>query len=331
MASTTVAAWPLAVLETLNGYGVDGPDLLAQAGLDLAVLRANPGGRVPTVAMTRLWALATEQSGDPAMGLQVGKTSLPMHLRVMGLLIQTAPTLGHILEMAVRYQRLISTGVTVRLQQRPDAVGLEICCLPDVVLHPASIDAFVAAHVSNLRRLSPEGGVQQVMLQRSAPADAGPWRQILGCPVTFEQPGNIVWHHRDRLAAPLLLGDAGLWRQHETLARQELAALDATPPLIQTLQGLLRAQGDALPGLAELAAAVAMSERSLRRRLAELGSGYRQLVDAWRSERAGQLVRGGESLAEVAHRLGFSDASNFSKAFRRWYGMSPDTYRQQDD
>lgn len=331
MASTTVAAWPLAVLETLNGYGVDGPDLLAQAGLDLAVLRANPGGRVPTVAMTRLWALATEQSGDPAMGLQVGKTSLPMHLRVMGLLIQTAPTLGHILEMAVRYQRLISTGVTVRLQQRPDAVGLEICCLPDVVLHPASIDAFVAAHVSNLRRLSPEGGVQQVMLQRSAPADAAPWSQILGCPVTFDQPGNIVWHHRDRLAAPLLLGDAGLWRQHETLARQELAALDATPPLIQTLQGLLRAQGDALPGLAELAAAVAMSERSLRRRLAELGSGYRQLVDAWRSERAGQLVRGGESLAEVAHRLGFSDASNFSKAFRRWYGMSPDTYRQQDD
>lgn len=331
MASTTVAAWPLAVLETLNGYGVDGPDLLAQAGLDLAVLRANPGGRVPTVAMTRLWALATEQSGDPAMGLQVGKTSLPMHLRVMGLLIQTAPTLGHILETAVRYQRLISTGVTVRLQQRPDAVGLEICCLPDVVLHPASIDAFVAAHVSNLRRLSPEGGVQQVMLQRAAPADAAPWRQILGCPVTFEQPGNIVWHHRDRLVAPLLLGDAGLWRQHETLARQELAALDATPPLIQTLQGLLRAQGDALPGLAELAAAVAMSERSLRRRLAELGSGYRQLVDAWRSERAGQLVRGGESLAEVAHRLGFSDASNFSKAFRRWYGMSPDTYRQQDD
>ncbi len=331
MASTTVAAWPLAVLETLNGYGVDGPTLLAQAGLDLAVLRANPGGRVPTDAMTRLWALATEQSDDPAMGLQVGKTSLPMHLRVMGLLIQTAPTLGHILEMAVRYQRLISTGVTVRLQQRPDAVGLEICCLPDVILHPASIDAFVAAHVSNLRRLSPEGGVQQVMLQRSAPADAAPWRQILGCPVTFDQPGNIVWHHRDRLAAPLLLGDAGLWRQHETLARQELAALDATPPLIQTLQGLLRANGDALPGLAELAAAVAMSERSLRRRLAELGSGYRQLVDAWRSERAGQLVRGGESLAEVAHRLGFSDASNFSKAFRRWYGVSPDTYRQQDD
>ncbi len=37
-----------------------------------------------------------------------------------------------------------------------------------------------------------------------------------------------------------------------------------------------------------------------------------------------------ESINEVAHRLGFSDASNFSKAFRRWYGMSPDSYRQQD-
>ena len=85
-----------------------------------------------------------------------------------------------------------------------------------------------------------------------------------------------------------------------------------------------------MPGLAALAAAVSMSERSLRRRLSELGSGYRQLVDGWRAERAAQLVRGGDSLAEVAHRLGFSDASNFSKAFRRWYGVSPDTFRQQD-
>ena len=330
MASTTVAAWPLAVLETLNGYGMDGVALIREAGLDLDALKANPGGRVPTAAMTRLWTLAAERSGEPAIGLQVGKTSLPMHLRVMGLLIQTAPTIGHILDVAVRYQRLISTGVIVRLQQRPEAVGLEICCLPDVVLHPASIDAFVAAHVGNLRRLYPEGGVSQVTLQRTAPASAAAWQAVLGCPVLFQQQGNIVWHSRECLQQPLLLGDAGLWHQHEQLASKELEALDATPPLILTLQGLLRAQGDAVPGLAALAAAVSMSERSLRRRLSELGSGYRQLVDGWRAERAAQLVRGGDSLAEVAHRLGFSDASNFSKAFRRWYGVSPDTFRQQD-
>ena len=245
--STTVAAWPLAVLETLNGYGVNGPVLLKEAGLDLDALRANPGGRVPTDAMTRLWTLATERSGDPTIGLRVGSTSLPMHLRVMGLLIQTAPTIGHILDVAVRYQRLISTGVTVRLQQRPDAVGLEICCLPDVALHPASIDAFVAAHVGNLRRLSPEGGVCQVMLQRPPLADTTPWVKALGCPVLFRQHGNIVWHHRDCLDRPLLLGDAGLWRQHEQLASKELEALDATPPLLLTLQGVLRAHGDARP------------------------------------------------------------------------------------
>ena len=83
MASTTVAAWPLAVLETLNGYGVDGVALIREAGLDLDALKANPGGRVPTAAMTRLWTLTAERSGEPAIGLQVGKTSLPMHLRVM--------------------------------------------------------------------------------------------------------------------------------------------------------------------------------------------------------------------------------------------------------
>ena len=67
----------------------------------------------------------------------------------------------------------------------------------------------------------------------------------------------------------------------------------------------------------DLAAAVNLSERSLRRHLAEAGSGYRRLIEEHSAERAAALLRSSErSVAEVADQLGFSDASNFSKAFK---------------
>lgn len=329
--ASTVAAWPLAVMNTLDSRGFAGAELLREAGLDLDTLRANPGGRVPTYLMTRLWSLATERSDDPAMGLWVGRSAMPMHVRVIGLLIQTAPTLGHILEVAERFQRLITTGVTLRLVHQPDRIGLEICELPGIALHPASIDAFIAAHVSNLRRLVGPAAVQQVDLKRQRPKLVQPWQHVLGCDVSFAQPSNVIWHQRAVLDTPLALGDAGLWREHEQLAQRELAALDASPALVQDILGLLRAHGDRLPTQAELASGLAMSERSLRRRLAELGSGYRQLADLWRAERAAQLLRSGLRAAEVADRLGFSDASSFSKAFRRWHGVSPEGFRQQPE
>lgn len=327
--SSTVAAWPLAVMNTLNNRGLDGARVLAQAGLELAELRGNPGGRVSTDLMTRLWTLASEASVDPAIGLWVGRSAMPMHVRVMGLLIQTAPTLGHILQVAERFQRLITTGVTLRLLYQPDRVGLEICELPSVALHPASIDAFVSAHVSNLRRLAAGEGVQQVDLKCPAPADSGPWQQVLGCTVCFDKQSNVIWHQRAAIDWPLALGDVALWREHEQLAQRELAELDTTPALIQDVRGVLRISGDTAPTQAELAAKLAMSERSLRRRLAELGSGYRQLVDLCRAERAAQLVLSGLRSAEVAHLLGFSDASSFGKAFRRWYGTTPEAYRHK--
>ena len=88
--ATTVAAWPLALLDTLAEAGVDAPALLQEAGLQETAL-ADPGGRVPVTAMSRLWAAAERLSGDPAVGLRVGARAQPMHLRILGLLVQTAP------------------------------------------------------------------------------------------------------------------------------------------------------------------------------------------------------------------------------------------------
>ncbi|MCC4307580.1 AraC family transcriptional regulator [Alcanivorax marinus] len=327
--ATTVAAWPLALVGTLERGGVSAAALLEAAGLEPALLGTEPGGRVPVDAMSRLWTAAERLSGDPAIGLRVGQVAQPMHLRLLGLLVQTAPTLDRVLDLVVRFQALISTSVTVSRLHRPGAEGLAIQPLPGEPVHACALDAFVAVHVKHLQRVARPGVVRDIELSRPRPTAAGLWGERLGVEVRFGAGRNVIWHDAGGLRDPLPLGDAALCRQHEQLAEQALAELDRAPPLIRTLRGLLRLRADNPPSLAELAASVNLSERSLRRHLADAGSGYRKLIEEQRAEQAADwLRRDGLPVGEVARRLGFSDASNFGKAFKRWYGVSPDRFRQ---
>jgi AraC-like DNA-binding protein len=87
----------------------------------------------------------------------------------------------------------------------------------------------------------------------------------------------------------------------------------------------LLSKGD--PGIEAVAAELKMSARSLRRRLQDEGTNYRRTLDELRSALAKQQLRDeGRSVEEVAYALGFSDASAFHKAFRRWTGSSPAEY-----
>ncbi|MDF5982204.1 helix-turn-helix transcriptional regulator [Pseudomonas aeruginosa] len=77
-----------------------------------------------------------------------------------------------------------------------------------------------------------------------------------------------------------------------------------------------------------MAQALHLSQRTLQRRLQEEGTSYQQLLDDTRRDMAEQyLQQPGLTLLEVAYLLGFADPSNFFRAFRRWFGCTPNEYR----
>ncbi len=69
-----------------------------------------------------------------------------------------------------------------------------------------------------------------------------------------------------------------------------------------------------------------MSKRTLTRKLTEQGTSYSRLLEEARCDRALELLRSALSLEQIAERLGYSDAANFGRAFRRWTSKSPRTY-----
>ncbi len=107
-----------------------------------------------------------------------------------------------------------------------------------------------------------------------------------------------------------------------------LATLDVQEGLLPRLRRLLLARPGEFPDLDSVARALHTSGRSLRRHLASQGTSYQQVLDEVRKRLALQYLSTTHlPLQEIAYLLGFNDASNFRRAFRKWTGRMPSDYR----
>lgn len=328
---TALASWTRAIRKALLAARLDADALLREAGIDPAAL-VDPDARLPVAQTTRLWQLAVVASGDPAFGLKVAREVQPTTFHALGYALAASATLGEAFGRAARYCRIVTDAGELALEQRGEECHL--------LLHSASgeaapaveaTDAFAALQVRTARGLS-AGSVAplRVELRRPAPADAAPYLRAFHAPVRFGADANRLVFAAADFARPLEGANPELARLNEGLAAQQLARLDAAD-LPARLRALLTERlPDGEPTAAEVAAALHLSLRSLQRKLAERGLRYEGLLDDTRRALALTHLRDARlSLNEVAFLLGFSDASSFSRAFRRWTGVSPSAWREQ--
>lgn len=166
-------------------------------------------------------------------------------------------------------------------------------------------------------------------LRYPKPAYAGAYSEYFRCPVVFNAPLNrlicdMTWFH-----CPLPTHDRFMQDSLQAQIDQLLAVDTPRNDLIESIMNVLRASIDEAPGLAEIGAVLNLSERTLRRRLAELDTSYQRLIDQVRYECALDLLKRSQMpLVDIAMATGFTDARNFRRAFKRWSGMLPNQIRQ---
>ncbi|WP_082079012.1 SDR family NAD(P)-dependent oxidoreductase [Pseudoalteromonas rubra] len=132
---------------------------------------------------------------------------------------------------------------------------------------------------------------------------------------------------------PFLTENAAMWSFFENDLARRLAELDADASMSQKVKALLM---ELLPSgqvsAEQVAAKLAISKRTLQRKLDSESANFQSLLSALRSELARQyLHRSSMSLQEIAFLLGFSDANTFIRAFSKWHGVSPGQFRNQHD
>ncbi len=326
---TTLSTWAAAIARTLEGRGLDAAEAFARAGLDMAQAR-DPNARYPVSGMTRLWQAAVELSGDPAIGLQVAEQVQPASLHALGLSVLASETLNDALLRISRYSRIVSNAADVHVERRGTAVQVHIR-IPDhgVPLAYEAFDAFIGNMVKMGRMLSQRDiNPRKVELMRPAPDDPRPYEAFFRAPLAFGAAGYCIHFDAAYLDEPLPSANPALAQLNDQVIVEYLARFDRSRIAVQVRNLIIQRLPSGEPSQEEIARALNMSTRSLQRRLTEEDSSYKALLDDTRRELACQyLKRPDVSIGEVTYLLGFSDQSNFSRAFKRWVGQAPGEYR----
>ncbi|WP_032917533.1 AraC family transcriptional regulator [Streptomyces rimosus] len=339
-----------AVLGGARRTGLDTVPLLQAAGIP-PLLLGDDRARVAADRFARLVHELRRATDDEFLGLGP-RPSRRGTFAMMGLACVGCPDLGTALERAVRFYGLFPGGpemaVTAasggnpfedRFEDRPgDRAGTaEFSLHSDLRPYPEA--AFLAESVMIIwHRLSswligrhiPLYGMR---FAHPAPAHAHEYELLFDCAVRFGAPRTAAVFDARWLAAPVVRDEAALAAMRRgapagLLGRREYGTTFAER-VRRTLAPALRGPGPVrLPEAAEVAARLAVSPATLRRRLQAEGTSYRRLKDAVRRDAAiSALAAGREPIAALAARLGFSEDTAFHRAFRRWTGTTPGAYR----
>jgi len=326
----TALAMTLAPLkEVLPEYGLDFAELARQVGIDPEVL-LRPDARCPSSRIQKLWRLAAGRAGDPLFGLRVGRNVRPGIFHSLGLGIVSSSSVLSALKRIERYSSVVSTNGRFVLVQQAGLASLEARSTEHTVVPiPEYLDATAVALCRVLHRCAgPAATPLEVNLPgRSELPPTEPFRQALGCPVHMQ--GNRVALVYDAMVAarPVLSGNPELAAEADKLARRYLQGQVPESTAARVRAFLLGAMPSGDIDQEEVARALNQSPSTLQRRLRDEGTSYQQLLDATRHELAIDYLREGQhSLADITFLLGFSDQSNFTRAFRRWTGRTPREY-----
>jgi AraC-like DNA-binding protein len=315
------------LLQTVAERGVDPATLSAESGIDPRALMA--GGRVPLLQATELWRRAVAATDDPVLGLAAARRVEPASAHAVSLAWFASSTLREALRRLTRFHRVINAGVSIRLLELPERVELEVHPVLAGAIAPAAIDGFLAVTMRLCRtRLDEDYPAQAVELERADPDRPLEYQRAFGVVPRFQAGRNALTLSAARLDEPLPAGDSKLAGLLAAIAERELAHLDE-PGLAATIQDCVEALlPTGRPTLDMVARLVSRSTRSLQRALQQEGTSFKELVEAGQRTQAMRYIRETDHpLSGIALAVGFSDQSNFNRAFRRWTGLSPGAWR----
>lgn len=276
--------------------------------------------------------VARNRSDGVDLPLKVGASMRCDDYGAFGLAWKSALTLLGSCERAERYARVLTSVATYRaceteagflmqLHREGDRQNLGFRLSNEATI--ASIAA-ISQEVSTTRFRA-----SAIYLRHGAPSTTSAHQEHFGCPVHFDSDKDALLISRELMQTPNQLGDAAIARFFDAHLDQEVAKIDTEATLERRVRSRIsRALSQGIPTLSGIATQFGMSGRTLQRRLSDRGYSFQNLVDESRRQLAMQLLsETSYPLAEIAFLTGFSEQSAFNRAFKRWAGQTPRSFR----
>ena len=282
--------------------------------------------------METAWRLATTMTGDAAIGVHVAEALPRGALDLVEYAFRSSATLAAGLERLARYGRVLSDRVAARMEAQGEGLLLLVRDTGSTVLHPGRAE-FALATAVKFAREGTGGDITplQVCFAHPAPEDESPYRRFFRGAVRFGAGSNSMLLSAVDAARPLQAADEALAsivrrRLDKLLVERDLHG--AGPLSGRVRRMMVEHLGETGLTPERVASALAVSRRTLSRRLADEGTSFRHILDDVRREFACALLQDRSlSIADVAFFLAYSEPTAFNRSFRRWTGQTPRAFR----
>lgn len=332
MGASVLSVSSRALLEACTWFGLDTRQILQAARVDPATLQ-DPDARISIEQVDVLWRTAYELSGDPNLALHAVEVLPFGAYRVVDLLASSAPTIGTALSKVSDYFPLINDVVRLpyAVGDRCVTVAVEAPSRPSAITRPYAEYTLAAVFLRTRTATNQRYRLMRVEFTHSAPPDVGEHERIFECPVRFGADACQLVVARDVWDTPCIGTDRTLFSVLDTHARMLLDQHPHTVDIADRVHGAIDAElRGGQPTLESIANRLAMSPRTLQRRLKDQGVVFNDVLDAMRFRAAkAYLAQGDIAGTEIAYLLGFAEQSSFNRAFKRWSGQTPTEYRRR--
>ncbi len=315
------------LIKIMRSYRVDPVPILRDLAIDPKKV-ADINARFRMDQVLGLFQQMEEKIPDSSFGLKAAEFWHPSHMGPLGYAWMTSDNLSAAFNRLCRFSKIVTEGSKLTLVEKDDEVSMEFRFLKNIALTSRSDTAMAMLIAMVQANGGPGLHPVSVSFSHAAPEDPGPYFALFQCPVEFDAPVTTFNLSKEETEKPRSSSHAQLSLLHDQLMREYLNRLDKD----NIVERVKAAIVDMLPSGhisdALIARALFMTERTLQRRLQVEGTTFKSLLTEVRQELADQYIRDSRlTLQEISFLLGFAELSSFSRAFKRWNGMSPKHYR----
>lgn len=310
-------------------HGIERERLFEGTGLEASLL-SDSRMRIALDDWNQLVSRAVALSGDRGLGLSIGGTGSDHMTQIVGQLAVSCGTLREAWRMFERYRPLLGNVLNFDLIEEGELAYFVCSSLvphPEVPEFDAEMTLSLVYRVARRFAQLERDDAQEVWFAHPAPPHAPRYAEVFHCPVRFGRPRNAILVSRHYLDQQQPYADPKLAEMLRDAAERMLGEF-AQPSLPDRVRALLRNEVDLRNVDARrVAKLMRIHPRTFQRQLIRANAPWSSLLDETRRRIAcDELGRTDVSIREIAERLGFSEPSAFTRAFKRWTGETPARY-----
>ena len=304
---------------------------LGAVGLGEKVL-TSPDAEIPLSQYMALWEVVGREV-SPSVGLQTGARAQSSDWGAYGYAARSAPSMQLALRCLSHFYAVLAQGARTEVSVNDSFVTLIYQVVdPLITERRQDTEYTTSAALAILRELTKCSSLKPVRVEfeHDRLGDLSVYQDVFSCPVVFNQPDNRMVFARSLLDMPILTADTRLFQALEPFLQRQHSARVESELLGRMAAHIASGLGSGGVSIEWVASSMNMGVRTLQRRLSEQGLDFTQVVEDVRRSLAEEYVaRSDYSFTHIALLLGYSEASSFSRAFRRWTQLTPLKYRQR--